>query len=196
MADVDDKSVSKDRLDALTDGVFAFAMTLLVVNLQFPDGLPISTPEALLQMLSNQSGAFIAYVISFLVLAVRWLAVASGQRSGGRCGFRYAWAVLAHLCLVTLIPFSTMLVGSFGDMWPAVCVYAANTALAALASMRAASLLRRENGRGPDRDAELGLVVLIVSALLSVAIGFVAPSAAMFAYLLNIGTPLLARAMR
>lgn len=190
------KGLPQARLDSLTDGVFAFAMTLLVLNLQFPGDLRVSTPDALLETLSNQSGPFIAYVISFFVLAIRWLAVASARQAGARCSFRYAWTVLVHLFLVTLIPFSTMLVGSYGDMWPAVCVYAANTSLAAVASMLAASLLEQEQGRGPDRDAELGLIVLILSAILSVILGFWAPSAAMFAYLLNAATPVFARIRR
>ena len=40
--------ITKARLDALTDGVFAFAMTLLVLNLEFPDDLEITSASQLL----------------------------------------------------------------------------------------------------------------------------------------------------
>lgn len=189
------EGVPKARLDALTDGVFAFAMTLLVINLQFPSEVKISTSAELLNELYSQTDAFLAYAISFFVLAVRWIAVAKGRQSDLTCSYHYAWAVLMHLFLVTLIPFSTMLVGSYGDMWPVIWVYGVNTALSAVASARATALLKREEGLEPQRP-DLGLVVLIGSAVLSVAISLVSPSLAMLAYLLNLVAPMASRMLR
>lgn len=184
--------VPKTRLDALTDSVFAFAMTLLVINLQFPSDVKISTSAELLSELYSRTGAFVAYVISFFVLAIRWIALARGRQGDFTCSVRYAWAVLIHLFLVTLIPFSTMLVGSYGDMWPVIWVYGVNTALSAVASLRATALLRREEG-WERQPPDAGLMVLICSAVLSVAISLVSPSLAMLAYLLNLATPIVAR---
>ena len=71
--------IPKSRLDALTDGVFAFAMTLLVLDLRLPDTFhPASTAE-LLGGLRELSGQFLAYVISFFVLGIRWLAQAGAH---------------------------------------------------------------------------------------------------------------------
>ena len=44
--------VPKQRLDALTDGVFAFAMTLLVINLDLPAGADVADTGQLLAVLS------------------------------------------------------------------------------------------------------------------------------------------------
>ena len=66
--------ISKGRLDALTDGVFAFAMTLLVVNLDLPEDFHPTSAAELMSALLGLGDTFIAYVVTFLVLASFWLA--------------------------------------------------------------------------------------------------------------------------
>ena len=61
--------ISKSRLDALTDGVFAFAMTLLVVKFDLPEDFHPKSAAELISGLLGLGGTFIAYVVSFLVLA-------------------------------------------------------------------------------------------------------------------------------
>ena len=65
--------ISKSRLDALTDGVFAFAMTLLVVNFDLPEDFHPTSAAELISALLGLGGTFIAYVVTFLVLATFWL---------------------------------------------------------------------------------------------------------------------------
>src|SRR5215475_7514941 len=65
--------ISKGRLDALTDGVFAFAMTLLVINLDLPEDFHPSSGAELISALLGLGDTFIAYVVTFLVLASFWL---------------------------------------------------------------------------------------------------------------------------
>src|SRR5215831_17206134 len=66
--------ISKRRLDALTDAVFAFAMTLLVVNFDLPEDFHPTSAVELISALLGLGGTFIAYVVTFLVLATFWLA--------------------------------------------------------------------------------------------------------------------------
>ena len=81
-----DEFISKARLDALTDGVFAFAMTLLVVNLVLPEDFRPTSDAELTSALVDLHGTLIAYVITFLVLASFWLGRAhqGGAGSGDR----------------------------------------------------------------------------------------------------------------
>ena len=58
--------ISKGRLDALTDGVFAFAMTLLVVNFDLPEDFHPTSAAELIFALLGLGDTFIAYVVSFL----------------------------------------------------------------------------------------------------------------------------------
>jgi uncharacterized membrane protein len=185
--------VPKQRLDALTDGVFAFAMTLLVINLDLPAGADVVDTGQLLAVLSKLQDNLLVYVISFVVLGARWIRNARGSAVDVWCSYGYAWAVVTHLFFVTLVPFSTKLVGLYGNLWPAVCLYAANTILAALSSRRAADLLAAQQDSASPRGGRLDLMVLIATALISCLLAFVAPAFSMYAYLLNAATPLLHR---
>ena len=187
--------VSKQRLDALTDGVFAFAMTLLVISLDLPAGVRLGNAGELIAVLSEMRDNLLVYVISFVVLGARWLRNARDHGSELWCSESYAWAVIVHLFFVTLIPFSTKLVGLYGDYWPAICLYAANTILGALASLLAAERLAVEE-KVAKPDGRLDVAVLVASALVSCALAFVAPRDSMYAYLLNFATPLLHRLLR
>ncbi|MBA7591296.1 hypothetical protein ES708_33448 [subsurface metagenome] len=62
-------TLSKHRLEALLDGVFAIAMTILVLNIDAPAHLNISEPGALSNALQKMIPTFFNYVISFLILA-------------------------------------------------------------------------------------------------------------------------------
>ena len=62
--------LSKHRLEALTDGIFAVAMTLLVIELKIPETAQIKVPEDLIAALLHLLPKFIAWLISFFVLAI------------------------------------------------------------------------------------------------------------------------------
>ena len=184
--------IPKSRLDALTDGVFAFAMTLLVLDLRLPDTFhPASTAE-LLGGLRELSGQFLAYMISFFVLGIRWLAQAGARGVPETTSGRYGRWVLVYLFFITCIPFSTMVIGRYDDLAPAAWLYAANMILSALASLRMSFLAEEEANRAADRRSRVVLLLLIVTALLSVAMSFVTPAYATLAYLPN-ALPLLVR---
>ncbi|MFO1131106.1 MAG: TMEM175 family protein [Hyphomicrobiales bacterium] len=179
-------------MDALTDGVFAFAMTLLVISLDLPAGARVSSASQLLAVLSDLQDNLLVYVISFVVLGARWIRNAKDHDSDVWCSYSYAWAVIMHLFFITLVPFSTKLVGLYGDLWPAVCIYAANTICAALSSWRVANLLTAQENVPKPVDKR-DLIVLLATAMLSCVLAFVAPGYSMYAYLLNGVSPFLHR---
>jgi hypothetical protein len=92
------------------------------------------------------------------------------------------------------MPFSTMLIGRYDDLAPAVWIYAANMALAALIAIRLNMIAAREGWHTDGlRAGTQSLWLLFASALLSVAISFYDPGWAMLAYLLNFAGPLVYR---
>jgi uncharacterized membrane protein len=185
--------IQRARLDALTDGVFAFAMTLLVLDLRLPDGFEPHSAAELIAALHDLEGQYIAYVISFFVLGARWLAQVSHRTVPEQTSGTYGIWVLIHLFLITSIPFTTMLVGRYNDFAPATWLYALNMILSALASLRMTFLAEEENDSGAERSDHFRSIVLIVSALVSVALSFVTPQYATLAYLLNLVPPLRQR---
>lgn len=187
------KGVPKQRLDALSDGVFAFAMTLLAISLDLPSGATATTPGQLLGLLAGLQDNLLVYLISFVVLGARWIRNAKGRGTDMLCSHAYARAVIVQLFFVTLTPFATKLVGLYGDLWPAICLYAAITICAAASSMWAAGLLPAGEGTALTREERLDMMLLVGTALLSCAIAFVAPAYSMYAYLLNAASPVLHR---
>jgi len=85
--------ISKGRLDALTDGVFAFAMTLLVVKVDLPEDFHPTSAAELVSALLGLGGTFIAYVVTFLVLATFWLGRARTKEEPGEQRLRLVGAL-------------------------------------------------------------------------------------------------------
>ncbi|MFL6500668.1 MAG: TMEM175 family protein, partial [Candidatus Udaeobacter sp.] len=163
--------ISKGRLDALTDGVFAFAMTLLVVNLDLPEDFHPSSAAELISALLDLGGTLIAYIITFLVLASFWLGRARTREEPESASGAYAWSLLFHLFFVTLLPFSMVVAGRY-NLAPAIWVYGANMILLALTAMGITFVIERDIQRRLIPSGRPEYSVLIASAILSMAIGF------------------------
>ena len=72
-------------------------MTLLVVNLDLPEDFHPTSAAELISALLGRGGTFIAYVVTFLVLATFWLARARTTEEPEAASGAYAWSLLFHL---------------------------------------------------------------------------------------------------
>src|SRR3954467_173518 len=167
--------IEKLRLDALTDGVFAVAMTLLVIDLKLPESFYPSNAEEFLHGRGQLQTQFLVYVISFIVLGLRWMSLAKMSRRHETVEENYVHWSLLHLLLITLIPFSTMVAGRYGALAPAIWLYCANTIIAALVALRLATLAEPHIGREDAFDRRIGLSVVIVVSLMVGAFSLVQP---------------------
>lgn len=185
--------IEKLRLDALTDGVFAVAMTLLVIDLKLPESFHPANAEELIHGLLDLKTQFLVYLISFIVLGLRWMSLAKLSRQHETVTDGYVEWSLAHLLLITLVPFSTMVVGRYGAFAPAIWLYCANTILAALVAARMATLAAPHIGEEDALDRRVGLIAVVVVSLMVFAFSLVQPKHAMWIYLLNLFAPALRR---
>jgi uncharacterized membrane protein len=183
--------ISKHRLDSVTDVVFGVAMTLLVLDLRLPESFFPHGAQELTRAIVDLSAQFLAYAISFFVLAGRWMALAKLAGRTDTISDRAAVWSLLHLFLVACIPFSTMLVGRYAEFAPSIWVYAANTILAALVMLRLTAFAGKPADPADEHGWQGALVTLIVVALISVVVSLVDPSRAMWGYLLLVLTPIL-----
>lgn len=109
---------SPNRLEALTDGIFAIAMTLMVLSLDLP-GLPGKTTDAeLFSALRDLALPLFKYAISFLLLGTFWVIHIRQAHHVRRVDVVYLWLGMGALLLITLVPFSTSLVADYPDMCP------------------------------------------------------------------------------
>jgi uncharacterized membrane protein len=185
-------SISKARLDALADAMFGVAMTLLIVDIRLPENFDPKTGAELLNAIAELQSKFLVYVITFFVVGLRWLGnsrLASGEDT---VTGQFARWTLLHLFLITCLPFSTMLIGRYAELAPAIWVYAANMGIAALVSIRLNMIAERAGWYTEGlHQGTLTLWLLFGTAVLSVLISFVDPTWAMLAYVLNFAGPFL-----
>lgn len=181
------------RIDALTDGVFAVAMTLLVLDVRLPEDFHPHDANDVTEALRGLTSKFVPYVLSFLVLGLRWLSNIQVRSRGEFLGREYVVWWLFYLLLITCVPFSTMVVGRFAGFAPAIWLYAANTILVAAVSFRLIALTPEIEHDHHLRDRTSSLILLIASSVLAVAGSFVSPRQALWAFALNLAAPWLAR---
>ena len=172
----------KARLDALTDGIFAVAMTLLVLELRVPEQELVDN-AALWQALKDLWPKFFPYLLSFLVLGNSWLSKIRVRMAAEHVTRTYAVFWLANLLLVTCVPFSTMLVGRYADVPLAIWVYVGNLGLNGLTAL--AMVLSMRDAHETSGERRQGVIVLMVSCVLAAVIAPFAPQQALWALLLN-----------
>lgn len=125
-ADASGLVTSPERLNALADGVFAIVMTLLVLELGAPVAQGITHNSGLLKKLMEMWPEFLIYVLSFMVLGVFWVIHHSIYAFVKRYDTTLVWLNIVFLMFVSLIPFSTALVGKNGFITVTAVIYGIN----------------------------------------------------------------------
>ncbi len=120
------------RILALSDGVFAIAMTLLILEIAVPaTTADADLPKALLALWPR----YLAYVLSFVVIARFWVAHHQAFRLIGRYDGVLVWLNLLLLMFVAFLPFPTAVLGEHNGTPAAAVLYAAAVVLAGTASV-------------------------------------------------------------
>ncbi|GAA3833024.1 TMEM175 family protein [Nocardioides panacisoli] len=117
-----------ERIRVLADGVFAVAMTLLVLDLRLPAG-EVADSGALRDQLGELGPEIAAYALSFTMLGTFWLAVHAVLDQARGSDRTLAWSVLTFLFFVTTLPFSASVLADHAHLRLAVALYWANLAM-------------------------------------------------------------------
>jgi uncharacterized membrane protein len=116
------------RLQTLIDGIFAIAMTLLVLDLR-PPADSVTDPAAYAAALLTVTPHFIAFVVGFAVLGVYWVVQHNLFRFIQRVDHAVLWLSILFLIWVSVVPFTTALLGHHPLQRLAILVYALNLVL-------------------------------------------------------------------
>ena len=190
---------NNSRILSLSDGVFAFAMTVMVLTLDVPNVEKV-TPAQLPRSVLDQWPQFLSYSITFLVIAQFW--------NAHHRVFDYIrghddilrWLNILFLFCISFLPFPTDLVGDYHNVQFAIVFY--DLSMIVTSAALSALWWYASHGRRfvhehipPRRVSYMRLRSLIVPAvfLLSIMLSFVNLAAARFAWLLF---PLLELAAR
>lgn len=175
-ADRDDNS----RVLALSDGVFAIALTILVLGIGVPKGVP-SVSGAVLDLWPK----LLSYAISFVVIAIFWMAHHRVFRDLTGHDGALLWLNVVFLLLIGFLPFPVALLGEYGDQAFAVIFYdlsmiVTSLTLLGLSLYAGAHPQLYHDGRVPaDQRAGMhrALVVPVVMSLSILIAGFSALAA-------------------
>ena len=188
--------MEKARLEALSDGIFAFAMTLLVITLTVPVVSRDQAPLIMVQMITGLSHEFLIFIIAFFVIAGFWLSHSRILGSVPCVDSSIIRINIFHLFFVVMIPFSTQLSGDYGYVTAAVLVFHLNLLAASvlLSILRLyirmyGARLTPEGSLGPpgmtkthSGMAEAGIIPGIT--LIAIVVSFYDPGGSMWCYLL------------
>ncbi len=132
---------SLERLAALSDGIFAVVMTLLVLDLHVPvsEAIHIAQPlwvsgaiqseQVLWDTLVQLAPRLLTYFMSFLTLGMFWVGQQTQLNQFARSDRNLTWIQLAFLLAVSLMPFSTALLAEYITYRLALVVYWLNLLL-------------------------------------------------------------------
>lgn len=121
------------RLEGLTDGVFAIAMTILVLDLRF--GHSLSKTDFSKFLLTEVLYKIFIYIGSFIILGTLWIAINFQQGLLQRLNRMYLWSNIIYLMTICIIPFSASLVANYPNDQASVSFFAVNLLCASMGQL-------------------------------------------------------------
>ena len=192
--------IGKQRIEALSDGLYAIALTLLVLELKLPSLGHGATNADLLHALRELMPKVLTWFLSFWVMAVLWLSHVRVYHLVHSLSRTMVRLELTQLACVSLMPFSTALIGEHGDLPAAAVIYAANMlAITLTGALRTRELLHQpgvhiETLPAPVvRTLKMRSYALPACAAAAVVLGFFYPGWNMLAMLPMVFIPARSR---
>ncbi len=121
------------RLEGLTDGIFAIAMTILVLDLRLPSHLLTQDVWQILQ--SDVFLKLVVYAGSFILLGTLWVAMNFQLGLLNRLNRTYLWANVFYLMVICVVPFSASLIASYPNSSVSLTFYAVNLLCSSLGQL-------------------------------------------------------------
>lgn len=173
------------RILSLTDNVFAFAMTLLVINFIIPTDLPT---ESLQQLFLNLWPQFLTYFMSFAVLGTFWVGHHNLFSLIEHTDRKAVWINVVFASFIVLIPLTTAVLRQFYTDQIAVVAYGMNMVICGLAAYWLWSHTVKHKLLKDDVDEEMietmhrRIVVPVSGAVIVTVIGLFAPMVSLFMF--------------
>jgi uncharacterized membrane protein len=190
-----------DRTLALSDGVFAFAITLLVLDLVVPSLSSSASSFDLWQALTKEFSSFFSYILSFLIAGIWWNAHHRTFEHIRNSDSTLRWLNLLFLLWITLLPFFTKVLDQYNNLQLGVILYAADQAAAGIFltltwtyASRNHRLIDKNTRESTIRFTTLRAEVSTIFFTVSMGISFISPLLAILSWLAMF--PVLAAAHR
>lgn len=197
----DAERLVKERLVLFTDAVFAIVITLLAIEIKLPEHAPPGgwSNAALAHALAELQPRLMAYAVSFMAVAVIWMAHLRKFSFVRAVDARVIWLNLLQLLCIGLLPFCTAMLAASGQALAAT-LYAGNLAAAGLFSVLAwrrivasPALAAPTLTPAVAREGLWRTLVTVAIFLLSMPLAWWQPTVAMLSWLAMIPANMLAR---
>ena len=180
--DDSDVWLTTKRLETLVDGIFAIAMTLLVLSLTLPQIPYPATNAAILNSFSSTLNQFFSYALSFILLAIFWRINHSQFYLIKKSNQTLVWINIIWLMFVALVPFSTNLVAHYGYLQVPMIFFNLNLFIIGVLyglnwyyADHKKFIDERVGRERIDANKKLNLALPIL-ALIAIALAFITPS--------------------
>lgn len=127
--DVASFEIGKNRIEALSDGIFAIVMTLLILELRVPNLPPTAPNVEVTPALIALWPKFVSYLVAFVSLGVFWVGHHIMYHAIRRADRVLLWLNIAFFMFVSLLPFSTSVLNAFPRALIAPFLFGANLAV-------------------------------------------------------------------
>ncbi|MGH7795315.1 MAG: TMEM175 family protein [Candidatus Binatia bacterium] len=121
--------IGKNRIEALSDGIFAIVMTLLILELHVPNLPPTAPNVEVAPALIALWPKFVSYLVAFVSLGVFWVGHHIMYHAIRRADRTLLWLNIIFFMFVSLLPFSTSVLNAFPRALIAPFLFGANLAL-------------------------------------------------------------------
>jgi uncharacterized membrane protein len=166
------------RIAALGDGIFAFAMTLLVLEIHIPEPANVHSEAELWAGLAVLAPAIVTWLMSVLTLGIFWIGQQTQLSHLARADRNLSWLYFLFLVIITAVPFSTRLLAEYFTYRVAFFIYWVNILFAGLALFAClfyeerAGLMREEVTAEIKRALRRRIVVAQALYAVGAALGF------------------------
>jgi uncharacterized membrane protein len=113
--------MEKSRLEAFSDGVFAIVITLLILDIRFPEVEYGQFWTTLISVLPR----ILAYVMSFIIIGLYWVTHHNSMHAMKKTDRGFLWLNILLLLCVSFIPFPTSLLGRYPFQAGPIIIYGA-----------------------------------------------------------------------
>jgi len=121
--------IGKTRIEALSDGIFAIVMTLLILEIRVPN-LPLNAPNVeVAPALLSLWPKFVSYLVTFVSLGFFWVGHHIMYHAIRRADRTLLWLNIFFFMFVSLLPFSTSVLNAFSEAFIAPLFFGANLAI-------------------------------------------------------------------
>ncbi len=183
--------ISIQRLDALTDGIFAIAMTILVLAIDIPTISRDMTGVKLHNAILGQSDQLFAYGMSFILLALFWTINHRQNVYLRKTNGLHIWINIFILGFICLVPYSTSLKSDFPLDWMADLYFNINMLIIALLFLINWSYATKNNRLTKDdfpanlaKTGKISTLIFIMVTVIASISSFIIPEQSSYIYFL------------